>query len=271
MARSQEIALILTLTLLVPGAARAAGAGEPELVTDRPDQTESAGIVPVGALQAELGGISTWHGDGEDSAREAAAPGTLLRYGLTRRLELRLVWPGWIERSSRARPGASRSGAGDPELGLKLALADERGARPQSALLLHGSLPHGEGEFGSPRSDFAARFAAAHTLGERSGFGWNVGAESTSAEDAAGEVRTLVRWVYTAALGFDLAPRWGAFVELFGDLPASDPAPAAHSADAGVTYLVTPRLQLDVAAGIGLSDAAPDRFVGFGVSFRLPR
>jgi len=41
--------------------------------------------------------------------------------------------------------------------------------------------------------------------------------------------------------------------------------------DAGFTYLLTPRLQLDASASTGLSGAAPDWTVGLGVSFRFPR
>ena len=73
------------------------------------------------------------------------------------------------------------------------------------------------------------------------------------------------------SLGIDLAPRWGAFVELFGDLPASDPVPATHSVDGGLTFLFSPRLQADLFGGVGLNDAAPDWFVGVGVSLRVPR
>ncbi len=39
--------------------------------------------------------------------------------------------------------------------------------------------------------------------------------------------------------------------------------------DGGFTYLVRDTLQLDVAAGVGLSDEADDWFVGIGVSARF--
>jgi hypothetical protein len=139
------------------------------------------------------------------------------------------------------------------------------------ALLAHLSLPVGEEDVGSPRADPSARLAASHTLGERVGLGWNLGWEAGSSRDAGGGTHTLTRWVYTAALGYELSDAWGIFVDVFGDLPASDEAKAAHSLDAGLTFLVSPRLQLDLAAGIGLDGDAPDRFLGAGVSVRLPR
>lgn len=242
----------------------ASGQEPPELVTDRPDQTESAVVVPYGSWQIELGALRVDDGDLEVTE----APGTLVRYGLHPRFELRFAWPGWIEAEARS---ARLDGAADPEIGAKLALAPERGARPELALLAHLTLPAGDDELGSPRADPSVRLNGAHTLSERLGLGWNVGYEAASFEDAAGRSHTLGRWIYTAALGVGLTERWGAFVELFGDLPASDPAPAAHAIDGGVTFLVRPNVQLDLAAGFGLDDDAFDRFVGVGLSFRLPR
>ncbi len=253
-------------------AASAAAQSGPELVTDRPDQTESALVVPVGTLQVEAGALWTRDQEGVERFEGFEAPGTLLRYGLFERLELRLAWAGRIDDELRGKHERFRfEGAADPELGVKLALAAEQGLRPELALLAHLSLPAGSDDVGSPRADLSIRLTAAHTLSDRVGLGWNAGYEAASFEDGRGEVHTLGRFVYTAALGFDLGERWGAFVELFGDLPASDPEPAAHSFDGGVTFLVRPRVQLDFSAGVGLNDAAPDRFFGFGLSFRLPR
>lgn len=245
------------------------GADPAELVTDRPDQTESAEIVPARSLQIEVGGLIT-EADGRERTREG--PGTLLRYGLARRLELRLAWPGRVEIEPRREAGGGRvSGTGDPEVGFKLALAEERGTLPITALLVHATLPVGDERFGSPRADLSVRLAAAHTLGARTGLGWNLGIESASLEDERGEAHTLTRFVYSTAFGYDLGERWGLFVELFGDLPASDPEPAAHAIDGGVTFALRPGVQLDAAAGFGYSGGAPDFFAGLGLSLRFDR
>lgn len=230
-----------------------------ELVTDRPDQTESAVVVPEGTLQVELG-----VGTGGDDEETVEVPGTLLRYGLSRRLEARLAWPGWIRVESG---GDEVSGLGDPEVGVKLALRSQ----PELAVLAHLSLPWGEDEVGAEDPLPSLRLAGAHEISPRVGLGWNAGLAANSALTAGGRARVLSRWMYTAALGFELSEAWGTFVEVFGDFPASDPEPATHSFDAGLTYLLHPRLQLDLAAGAGLEGDAPDWFAGAGVSFRLPR
>lgn len=259
--------------LLALAAAPVAAQGVPDLVTDRPDQTESAEVVPVSTLQVEAGALYLRDDSGGERLELLEGPGTLVRWGLAPRWELRFGWAGWIESQvERAGVRDESSGVGDPELGAKLELAAlDRGHPLDLALLAHVTLPAGDEEVASPRADPSLRLLGAHALTERIGLGWNAGWEAASFEDAAGDVHTLGRFVYTAALGFDLAPRWGAFVELFGDLPASDPAPAAHSFDGGVTFLVTPTLQLDLAAGVGLDGDAPDRFVGLGLSLRVPQ
>lgn len=254
-------------------AGRASTRAEPpaDLVTDRPDQTESAVAVPEGTWQLELGVVRTDDRSGGVDVAITEGPGTLLRWGFRRRAELRLAWGGRVDVDlDRRGRGGSIDGVSDPEAGLKWELLPS-GGEHELALLGHLSLPVGDDEVGSPRTDPAVRLLGAHALGEGASLGWNLGWEAASFEDGSGRAHTLGRWVYTAALGVDLAPRWGAFVELFGDLPASDPAPAAHSIDGGVTFLVRPTVQLDLAIGFGLDDDAPDRFVGVGLSFRRPR
>jgi hypothetical protein len=242
-----------------------------DLVTDRPDQTESAVVVPEGDFQGEFGAAFARDEARGEAVEVLGGPGTLLRYGVAERFELRLAWAGVLELETKGAGRRERqSGAADPELGFKLSLlSPERGDGWRLALLVHASVPVGDDELGSPRADPSLRLLGAHDLREGIGLGWNVGYETGSFE-SGGTRHTLGRFVYTGSVGYELAPRWGAFVELFGDLPGSDPDPAAHSFDAGVTFLLTDLLQLDVAAGLGLNDAAEDWFVGAGVSFRKP-
>ena len=271
MTRSQ-IRLVAGLFILLGVEVLAAQEGA-DLVTDRPDQTESAVVVPRGAFQIELGASYLRDDQPAQRLEILEGPGTLVRWGLASRVELRLAWPGWSELESR-RGGNSTTlrGVGDPELGTKISLASaERGDALDLALLAHVSLPVGDELLGSPRADPALRLNGAHELGERLGLGWNLGYQLGSFEDSRGEVHTLGRFLYTAALGIDLAPRWGAFVELFGDLPSSDPEPAVHLFDGGLTFLLGERLQADLFGGCGLNDAAPDWFVGVGLSLRVPR
>jgi hypothetical protein len=194
---------------------------------------------------------------------EALAVGsTLVRIGVVEGMELRLGWGGW-EREEEG--GVVDEGAADAALGLKVRLWEARGARPQAALLAGVSVPVGERGRSSERYDPALRLAFAHDLPAGVGLGYNLGMAWAGEES---------RLEYTVTAGFGLSERLGAFVELFGDAPVEAPgggAGPAHAADAGLTLLLGPRLQLDLAAGAGLSDEAPDRFFTAGLSVRWPQ
>lgn len=242
-----------------------------DLVTDRPDATESAVTVPLKSVQMEFGGRWLFDRSADGELDIVEVPGTLVRVGMSQRVELRLGWGGWVEtalESSRERHRVD--GFADPEVGMKWALMEPAGM--ELALLAHVTLPAGDEIVGAPGVDPSVRLAAAHPLGNRASIGVNLGYEFRSVEGGRdSDVRRLGRWVYSGSMGVDITSRWGGFVELFGDLPASDPGPAVHVVDGGVTYLVAPRVQLDLSAGVGVNDVAPDRFVGVGLSLRVAR
>lgn len=258
----------LVLAGLVAGATPDPG----PIVTDRPDQTESAVVVPQGLVQIEAGAGVEASDDAGVEEELVQLPATLVRYGLAPGLELRFGWDGWLaEQVEIGGLDSDETGAGDPSLGAKLELAEERGCRPRMALIAGATLPTGEAGLGSERIDPSFRLSAAHTLTDGAGFGWNLGSTWTTEADGSGELDTLSVLDYTAALGFGLSERASAFVELFGAVPLSAPGGPEHLLDGGFTYLSRDNLQLDVSAGVGLSDDAPDWLAGCGLSIRLPR
>ena len=112
------MALLLMLCGLL-GSAVQAQSTRPEMITDRPDRTESSYVVPRGFWQFELG----WgHGEasfGDEDLMLDQVPETLVRFGLLDRLELRIGWNG----IQSQKMGEDRmSGAGDTQLGVKIGL-----------------------------------------------------------------------------------------------------------------------------------------------------
>ncbi len=63
-----------------------------------------------------------------------------------------------------------------------------------------------------------------------------------------------------------LTGNWDAFLEYAGDFP--ERGGPRHLAHAGTSYRPTPRQQVDVHVGVGVSRAAPHHFIGVGYSFR---
>jgi len=64
-----------------------------------------------------------------------------------------------------------------------------------------------------------------------------------------------------------LTKTWDAFIEYAGDFP--EQGGPRHLAHFGTAYKLTPRQQIDLHAGFGLSSAAVDHFIGLGYSFRI--
>ncbi len=100
-------------------------------------------------------------------------------------------------------------------------------------------------------------------------FSYNIGIETFTQDDGFDE-DTVAAAIYTATLGFGLTDSLGAFLEIYGEIGLSAGGSPRHLFDGGFTYLVRDNVQLDIVAGIGISDPADDWFVGIGVSFRLP-
>jgi hypothetical protein len=71
------------------------------------------------------------------------------------------------------------------------------------------------------------------------------------------------------ALGLAISDWLGSFVEYYGVV--EEGATDQHSIDGGFTFLLNHDFQLDISAGAGLNDAAPDFFVGARVAWRLSR
>lgn len=260
-------------SLLIAVAGGAPAQTDPgELITDRPDQTESAETVAPGFVQIELG--ATFRREDEAGVRVEilSVPETLARIGIAQRFELRVGWDGFL--AGDVEGGGfdfDDEGAGDASLGFKLKLRDGAGGGPAVALLAETSVPVGDDAFTSDEFDPSLRLSVAHDLSERLSLGWNVGMSLATEDDALGGETTLATAFYTVALGIGISDRTGAFIEVFGDIPTSASGGPANSFDGGFTWLLKPNLQLDAAAGFGLSDAADDFFAGIGLTVRLPR
>ena len=236
-----------------------------ELVTDRPDQTESPVAVAPGFVQLELG----WSYIEAGPLQLHNVPGTLARVGVVRGWEARLGFAGW----RRLELGETEvtQGVGPLGVGFKGELLRGEGLRPAVALLGELLLPTATEGLGPTRVDPSLRVAVGHELSQVVSLSYNVGVAWLSERRESGAERTLTQGIYTLSVGFGLGERVGAFAEAFGTVPLSQSAVAAHALDGGFTVLALPNLQLDLSAGVGLDDDADDWFVGAGVSLRVPR
>lgn len=236
----------------------------PELVTDRPDQTESSDVVPHKSLQIETGFVISNDRVAMTERRSVVYNTTLLRYGLFENFELRtgLEYRSEMEKILDTGNTNTVTGLSPLYLGFKTKITEEKGALPEIAFLGGVALPYTEKkEFRALHPSAIMRFAFSHTLSERLSLGYNLGAEW---EEDSGP-----GYFYSVTLGAGLVRRLGIFIEAFGLLSPENPD--EHLLDTGLTFLLLPNLQLDVSGGLGISDAANDNYVSAGLSYRIPR
>lgn len=250
--------LVLGLLLSTP----LVSAADP-IDADRPGLADPAFVVPRGTMQIETGVTFSHESDGEDVATWTL-PEPLLRIGILDRAELRLAADGFISEHTHGE-GTENTGS-DLEVATKIRLLDQAGWRPATSVLAGLTFPTGGDAVTSDGYDPLAELIASWEIGERFSVDANLGlaGPTQSPDDSDRAFETFA----AASLGVSWNERVGSFFEYFATLRGSG-REDEHGVDAGITYLPTDDVQLDVSAGAGLNRAAPDFFVGFGVAWRF--
>jgi len=235
-----------------------------DLITDRPDQTESPSPVSKESIQIETG---FFYENLESQNLKEKIYGyntSLLRYGLLDNLELRLGFD-YLETKTELNSleiGNRDAGFSPLLVGVKVGIAKEKGLLPEIGLLGHLNLPFSVSKEIRPETtgvDF--RFSFSHTLTENSGISYNLGA-------AWGEDSSQASYLYTFVYGYDINEKLGLYLEVYGDLPEDHNSD--HFWDAGITYELKKNMQLDALIGTGI-DNSQKLMLGGGISLRLPK
>lgn len=242
----------------------AAAQTTPDLITDRPDQTESSSVVPHKSLQIETGFLLENKSNEFLKHESYAFNSTLLRYGLLQNFELRLGLEYLGDRFEMKNQDTTSKISGFSPLytGFKVNIAKEDGWKPEIAILGGLTLPFTAKKDYKPTHVSAdMRLSFSHTLSERFSLGYNLGAEWDG--ESAGPL-----YFYSLALGIGLTNNLSMFAESYGLLnPDGEPE---NMVDAGFTYLVLLNLQFDLSGGIGLNENAIDNFISVGLTLRIP-
>jgi len=234
-----------------------------EMITDRPDATESSSVVPLHSIQIETGAFYKSFEENDFKSEVYGYNTTLIRYGLLEKLELRLGWN--FEEHQFSLFGNENpnvlSGFSPLLLGVKVAISEEKGLLPEIGLLVHTYLPFTSStDFNVENTGVDFRFAFAHTLSEKSSLGYNLGA-------ALGNDSSEASYIYTLSYGYSISEKFGAYAEVYGDLPENNSA--NHFWDIGFTYLIQNNFQLDATLGRSFNEGQ-DILVSTGFSYRFP-
>jgi hypothetical protein len=250
---SVSMALLLA-AVTVAAYAQSEPATDAVIVTDRPDITESAIVVPKGSLQFENGLTRTSdHGQATLDLSE-----TLVRFGVVDRTELRVVVPNYI--TGLTGP-TSASGFGDVAVGLKQQLGPQL-SEVDLAVIIAISLPTGADRITSHGFDPFIKFPWSKDFSE----GWSFGGMESMFWYTQDRRRNLTG-ESTLYIEKQITKPWDAFAEYGGDF--AQRGGLREVAHFGTAYKVTPKNQIDFHFGFGLSHATPGRFFAVGYSFRI--
>ncbi len=225
----------------------------PELIGDRPDQTESPYLIPKGYFQFEDGFV---YENESDQVLNISYSSMLLRYGLFDHFELRL---GTEYNKTKRSAFDDLSGFSPLSIGAKIHVNEEKGWIPQIAFLGHINIAQtGAREFMQKNHSTSLLMAFGHTLNNDLSLGYSFAVEFP--DDINYTIGT-----YTVVLGYAVTDKIGAFIEAYGDF--SKNRIAENKFNGGVTYLIHPKVQLDFAGGFGLSQYAPNNYFSFGIIY----
>ncbi len=227
-----------------------------DIVTDRPDQTESSSTVPKGSLQIETGFLLGFT-EGNVSIgdeRQILAPSNLFRLGLADGFELRVV--SQIE-SLKSGTNKVRLGISDLEVGFKVQILKKENVNTEIAYLSHLIIPTGSILLTGDSFGTVNKLSIAHDINEQMSIGYNIGYNHFGT--GKGDL------TYSVALGVGVTDQLGVYIEPYGDLAEFETFVA--NADAGITYLLRPNFQLDFSFGFGITDRM--NYVATGFSWNI--
>lgn len=225
-----------------------------ELITDRPDYTESAITVPARSVQIETG----FEYVNQNNTISTSFPNSLFRIGLYSSVELRIGFTGW----TWAKLSDERDlYFNDLIVESKIQLTDKKAEIPL-AIILAGTIPVGDDAVSSGGSDYGIKLAGSYDFSENAGIGINAGVYSLF--DGAG--RQLMA-VASMSYGISLDENFAAYFETFAEMPQNESWSPVF--DSGITFSLTQLSQLDLYAGFGLNRIAPDFLIGTGYSVRF--
>ncbi len=237
-----------------------------EMVTDRPDFTESAGTVRPGWYQLETGFAVTWETIKEGRARSVTFPYPLLRLGLTRRLEIRYSSDGYVRNRFFNNDGQRlNQGHNDLEVGMKYLAWHEKQFLPQLAVIGQLSEPLGASNLTSGTLDPKMKLCWSKDFEG----GWGLSGNFNYMYLTQDRQRFLER-DSTVSLGHDLVAGFKGYVEFYRLSNLSLERDSLSIAQLGWARQIKGNFQFDMSVAKTVANSTPQWSIMGGFSYRAP-
>ena len=243
---------------------------EREMETDRDSFTPATSLVEESQWMVE----SAWSFiDNRNTPETHSLPELLFRYGVSDWLEVRF---GTNYEIGGEGGSVSQGGSGhhtemiDAEIeeeaninyGIKLAISEQQGWIPQSALILTGATPTSGVE---ENTEFVGTFAFGWLL--ENDWVWDSSIRYGTRGDG---IDASQGWAPSSVIKIPLSERTKIHAEYFGIFKSGPEGESEeHYLSPGIHHLVTENLEIGIRVGWGLNPAAPKFFsnIGFGLVF----
>ena len=223
-----------------------------QIVTDRPDQSEGPTSVGQNNFQIESGWLNGDFLD-DDATVDIIQFASLFRFGLTDRIELRIINQ-WEHLTTEE--NLKISGISDLVLGMKIHLFSLENIGTDIGVVTHISVPSAKMELSAGKLQSFNRLAVSHNINSDLSVSYNLGIDYLVGN----------RWVfpYTLTCAKAINEWFNIYLEAFGQFNQHH---VGLNTDAGFTFLLNDNLQFDFSFGLGLSEVM--NYTALGISWKI--
>ena len=235
-----------------------------KMETDRPGKTNTPSTTPHKWLQTEMGfGKQTEkYKPFTYNDTYLQIPSLLLKYGLVRKVEIRLISAFAYQSLGTISIPETARGISNTQFGGKFNFLQQHGFLPKTSIIAHYRLNALNSNIVGKDTINGGNISLAmlNTVSEKILIGYNIGMEKITWQYDS-------RYFYSLSPKFNFAENWQAFVEIYGDLWKG--RRAQTSVDAGMSYYINDNIKVDASAGMRLNKNTNLKFFGVGGSFRF--
>ncbi len=236
------------------------------IVPDRPDFTNSPDVIQPGFVQIESGIDYSFKKNNilipSLETYDLGIFGTVIRSGVSENLEIRFGGGYLIRDSKWGGAETNAKGISGLMIGAKYQFLNLPEILPKAAVVIEVGLPFGSSEFKPSKAEPNIYLSLAHDITGHFSVTYNAGAQYRSSDDKFIDF-------YSLSFGIKAGERMNIFVEHYG-LAASGIIPSFYI-DAGISYLQSRNIIVDLHFGKGLKNGINEWYAGAGFTLRLPR
>lgn len=205
--------------------------------TDRPDQSDGIYTIPKNTFQLE---------NGITIAKQTVINNLMLRYGLTSSTEIRLLLNAGKEFKNKGLLPIS--------LSFKQRIIEQKKIIPAMTLVGYIAFEQlANKDFKGNKLPFEIKMAFENEINNKFSIGYNLGISNQ-----------LKNLNLSVAIGYNITDKISTFIEYFSTLSKNG---NEHNIDAGIMYVINPKLQVDIAYALPVYGLENKPFGTIGIAY----